>query len=129
MYTRSYYDSDGTVHNLPSQGYDGTALQNTPPKESKPIPAVPEEARRETKISPTSEEPKEELEEVLAKPTGFRIGNYFKGLISRDIFPFSLPRKFDFEDLLILGSAAYLLLSKSGDKECAVLLALLIFIK
>ena len=130
MYTRSYYDSDGAIHNLPSQGYDGTALQDTPPTEQTQASSViKEESRRETKISPKNDLHAQDVEEVSAKPSGFRIGDYFKWLIKRDIFPFSLPRKLDFEDLLILGIAAYLLLSKSGDKECAILLGLLIFIK
>ena len=129
MYTRSYYDSDGAIHNLPSQGYDGTALQNAPPPESKPIAPQKEDLRRETKISPKEEEITEENSEVTAKPSPFKFGDCFKGILSRDILPFRIPVKFDFEDLLILGIAAYLLLSKSGDKECAILLGLLIFIK
>ena len=129
MYTRSYYDSDGAIHNLPSQGYDGTALQNSPPTEHRqPIQAT-EETKRETKISPKIDVPCEESEKTHAKPASFRIGDCFKGLLSHDIVPFHLPKKFDFEDFLILGICAYLLLSKSGDKECAILLGLLIFIK
>lgn len=129
MYTRSYYDSEGALHNLPSQGYDGTALQNTPPSEPKAIPSIKEEPRRETKISPKKEGLEDEAQQTAAKASSFRIADCFKGLFSKDIFPFRLPKSIDFEDLLILGIAAYLLLSKSGDKECAILLGLLIFIK
>ena len=41
--------------------------------------------------------------------------------------PFHPPR-FEGEDLLILGIAALLFFSKDGDKECALLLLILLFI-
>ena len=52
--------------------------------------------------------------------------NVFERIFGKDIRP-CIP-KFDAEDLLLLGLAAFLFLSKSGDKECAIILALLIFI-
>ena len=48
-----------------------------------------------------------------------------KGFLSK--LPFHLP-KFEGEDFLILGVAALLFFSKDGDKECALLLLLLLFI-
>ena len=41
--------------------------------------------------------------------------------------PFHMPR-FEGEDLLILGVCALLFFSKDGDKECALLLLILLFI-
>ena len=41
--------------------------------------------------------------------------------------PFHLPR-FEGEDFLLIGAALLLLFSKSGDKECALILLALLFI-
>ena len=53
-------------------------------------------------------------------------GGIFERIFGKDIKP-GIP-KFDSEDLLLLGLAAFLFFSKSGDRECAIILALLIFI-
>ena len=48
-----------------------------------------------------------------------------KGFLGK--LPFHLP-KFEGEDFLILGVAVFLFFSKEGDRECALLLLLLLFI-
>ena len=48
----------------------------------------------------------------------------FSGLSSLGL---SVP-KFGAEDILIIATAAFLFFSKSGDKECAIMLLLLIFV-
>ena len=48
----------------------------------------------------------------------------FSGLSSLGL---SVP-KFGAEDILIIATAAFLFFSKTGDKECAIMLLLLIFI-
>ena len=48
----------------------------------------------------------------------------FSGLSSLGL---TVP-KFGAEDILIIATAAFLFFSKSGDKECAIMLLLLIFI-
>ena len=51
---------------------------------------------------------------------------FFEKLFGKDIKP-CIP-KFDAEDLLLLGLATFLFFSKNGDRECALILAMLIFI-
>ena len=132
MYMRSYYDSDGERHSLPEQGYDGTALREKPPKESFiHTETKSEEIKREVKISPVINKSEEKETAEASVPQGgggFRLPSFIKSLFSGGSLPFHLPKNLGFEELLLIGIALYLFLSKSGDKECAVLLALLLFI-
>ena len=52
---------------------------------------------------------------------------FLKGIVPQDIFDGIGMPKIGKEELLLIGLAAFLFFSESGDKECAVILILLIF--
>ena len=148
MYSRGYYPEAKEKFNIP-EGYDGTALlsrEDAPEikddgKSIRELP--PEHPKREIKISPPQIVPEPESEESIPtfkeneqKRSTFGLHSIFDGLpIGRlkglfihgkgEKFPFS----FDFEDLLIIGIALFLIFSKGGDKELGFMLAALVFIK
>ena len=111
IYTRSYGIGEESLR-LPPENYDGTAFSDR--------------ERREECSAP-------EAEPASAPCHGhtghggspFRIpllGNLFGG---GDGFLSSIST----EELLIIGLALFLLLSKDGDMECALMLLLLLFIR
>ena len=136
MYTRSYYPEEEKI-TVPEK-YDGYAFSeenqtgiSTP--DDKPIQKEELPYRAPWDIKPESKNT-DEAEEVISKSVGDSgiLGGLFKRLPISNIFG-----KFDFfkngfhdigtEEILIIGVALFLLLSKGGDKECAILL--LLFVK
>ena len=128
MYTRSYFTDDKTV-DIP-ENYDGTAFGGGITDTS--------EGDAEKRGSLSDEE---RTEGEKAAPTGNRIGisQFFEKLPLKSIFPIKdlgsyftghklIPEKIGMEEALILAIALYLFFSKDGDKECAIMLLLLIFI-
>ncbi len=106
MYTRNYYNEPVA---LPSD-YDGIALrenQNEPEPLQEDVPAHKEIHQRDSKKSSGGF-----LEGLF--------GNLHIGLPSLD--------KLGYEEILIIAVAAFLFFSEGGDKECAVLLILLLLI-
>lgn len=105
MYTRNYYD--GSESSMP-QGYDGIALR--------PEPRELEPAIEQTSV-PFDEK---------AKKQGN--GGVLQGILGT--LHLSLPSldKIGYEEILILGIAAFLFFSADGDKECALILLALLLI-
>ena len=108
MYSRSYYQED-EMH-TPPVNYDGTAFSsgNESGEDGETVSAG-------LNFQPT-------------KPSGSGALFGLSGLF--DFFDkdkFSL-NKIGTEELLILAAAAFLLFSKGGDKECAIILLILLFI-
>ena len=91
-------------------------------------------AKSEVKVSPKESENGEPVFKKNEEPgrrlfpaldLGKGIGDIFAGLFRGGrIF----PEKLELEDLLIIGIAAFLFFSPSGDKECALILLALIFV-
>lgn len=111
MYSRSYYgDGEGTM-NLPDN-YVGEAFSDG--------------ERAHTCDEPT------ECEECASASVGARPQSSLGGIFGSLGLPFleriSMPR-IGSEELLIIAAAAFLFLSKDGDRECAVMLLLLLFIR
>ena len=105
MYTRSYSDKESPV-SIP-ENYDGTAFgENTKDFES-------EEA-----FSPLTN--KFSLKSLF--PEGGILGSLKKS------FPRISSPKIGTEEILLAALALYLFLSKDGDKECAVILLILLLI-
>ncbi len=102
MYARSYVD--GEISALPPH-YDGVAFNDT----SQPPPEPKESA-----AEPTS-----------AIPAGAGVLSQFFG--TNFLRGFSLS-KIGSEELLLLAAAAFLFFSRDGDKECAILILILVFI-
>lgn len=110
MYTRSY-GTDEEKMTLPS-GYDGTAFE-------KEISEKAEEAS----LPLPEDKPDERTEET---------GLFSKIPLLRSIRGFEkmrLPFDLGSEDLVLLGIALLLFFTKDGDRECALMIALLLFIR
>ena len=74
-----------------------------------------------------------EAEETLGKESGFLssfgISKLISSLIPKNLFSVNpFHDGIGIEELLILGIAAFLLFSSSGDKECAIMLLALLFV-
>lgn len=124
MYSRSYYPESQDRINIP-ENYDGTALLERQDQiidsgeevsftETKEASATPGQAYRETSI----------LDGIGKLP--FLSGIFGNG----GLFPginLKMP-KIGTEEILILATAAFLIFSKSGDRECGILLLLLLLI-
>ena len=140
MYSRVYGKENDSKILIPD-GYDGTAFSDggkddirRSVSEVSDIPA--DTAGKEAKISlglHTDTGENEEAESEDSEPVfGFAKGGFMpllKNLIPKSFrFNKEEPFSFDFEDLLIIGIALFLIFSKEGDRELGLMLALLVFI-
>ena len=108
MYTRNYYETDESTA---PNGYDGIAMR----KEERE-PYYGNEATEAFAPAPVNEPKSGGVEGLLSG----LFGKLHIGIPSLD--------KIGYEEILILGVAAFLLFSADGDKECALLLLLLLLI-
>lgn len=118
MYTRSYFGDGQDRLSIP-QGYDGTAF-------------VEKEEDRVYENNESTKDPEiEERSEEAFAPLSTGNIPLLSGLFgSGGIFPkinLKIPQ-IGVEEILILATAAFLIFSKSGDFECAVILLLLLLI-
>lgn len=115
MYTRSYND-EAEILRVP-EGYSGTALQEN--IHTEPCVTAP-------------------LEDAPAKPnesvSAGLFGNLFSSPMLKGVLggflgngTFGMP-KIGTEEILIIATAAFLFFTSDGDRECAILLLLLLFI-
>ncbi len=128
MYTRPYTDESGIM--IP-ESYNGTAL-----RESTDIPTEEHENTAPVGAEPQKgKNPWEDECEKTSKCTDdndspsffskLNLGGFFNGIFKNG--KFSL-QKIGTEEILLLAAAAFLFFSKDGDKECAVMLLILLFI-
>ena len=128
MYTRSYDENLGIL--IP-ESYSGTALR--------------EDQRSDEDVEPNNERHAEETFRYNTEPGGDGLHRqkggegeaketFLSKLTSKgflgNIFnndKFSL-QKIGSEEILIIAAAAFLMFSKNGDKECAIMLLLLLFL-
>ena len=103
MYTRNYFD--GTEGNMP-RGYDGIALR-----------AEEKDSTIDTSAAIIEDKPKKRDE-----------GGILQGLLGGLNLRLPTLDKIGYEELLILGIAAFLFFSADGDKECALILLALLLI-
>ena len=114
MYTRSYYPDTGAL----PENYGGMAM-----RVSEPPPEPREPQKNEEASEPAGLFGKNQGELSMKAPI-------FSSLLSRlgtVARPLGIER-LGTEELLIIGVALYLLFSKSGDKECAIILLLLLLV-
>lgn len=136
MYTRSYYPDNEKI-SIP-ENYDGNAFREDISSISKEDAGEP---MKENAFTMPYNESTEKAEPTSSEPKG-RKGDTGQGYISAFLqkLPISnLFGKTDFfknahldfgtEELLIIGIALFLLFSKGGDTECAIMLLLLLLIK
>lgn len=108
MYSRSYYQDEQAP--TPPQNYDGTAFSATEEFEGEE-----QSVSAGVNFAPKAHSSQESL---------FGLGGLFD-IFGKDKLSLS---KIGTEELLILAAAAFLLFSKGGDKECAIILLILLFI-
>lgn len=140
MYSRSY--QAGEIPAIP-ESYSGVAFREPePPPEDAPR-GVAKSADIRFTTSPEPPDPNltaAAVAEPASAPERAETGGIlsaigdilpFKGLFS-GVSGFSLERlrlpKLGTEEILIIGLALFLFLSRDGDKECAIVLALLLLI-
>ena len=136
MYTRSYFPEEDSI-SIP-KNYDGNAFGDT-----SDTVGIPTSVAEITKISPRdriaiedSIENEPEAEEIQVSSRsiekeasafkGFQLGKFLpdglKSLLNFDSFHIGT------EEILIIALALFLLFSKGGDKECSIILLLLLLI-
>ncbi len=140
MYTRTYQPEEEKI-TVP-ENYDGNAFREEPSTPETPGGDISVFFQKEDPTSTsfaqdnTPSSKKDDVEEVAAKPKGNSgiFTGLFKNFRHSSIFnsiPFLKNGFADIgtEEILIVAVAIFLLFSKSGDKECAIMLFLLLFIK
>lgn len=130
MYTRSYFTEDKKV-DIP-ENYDGNAFREASETASDGIGIYDS-----SPLTDKENEDSKKSTETFGKGTFFP---FFDKLPIKGLFkalPFSrfkdgeecnTPFRFGTEEILICIAALYMFFSKDGDKECAIMLALLLFI-
>ncbi len=126
MYTRPYTDDAKKI--LIPESYGGTALTGIPERED----ARGEDAHigEHTEKSHTDDASQVFCESKAADAGPSFLQRLGFGNLFGDIFrggKFGL-HKIGTEEILILATAAFLFFSKDGDRECAIMLLLLLFI-
>lgn len=112
MYSRNYYSDEISKH-APPDNYNGTAFIEAPPE--------PQENAYPPEDTVVSGFPREE------KPSSIFSGiPILSSLFGSDDGP--RLENIGIEEILIIATAAFLFFSKDGDKECAIILLLLLFI-
>lgn len=139
MYTRTYQNEEEKI-TVP-ENYDGNAFREESVCDSFCPLDINTQQNTESKVNcdTTQENAPMESAECSAAPEKKQksdgiLASIFKGSGKTAFInglPFMKNGKFNIEteEILIVALAAFLLLSKSGDKECAVMLLLLLFVK
>lgn len=125
MYTRSYDEKLGIV--IP-ESYGGTLLREdeTHQKDND----YTDESATQANSNPWENERvhtenAEKSEQTFSLLSALPFRNFFSDIFKNG--KFSL-QKIGTEEILIIATAAFLLFSKNGDKECAIMLLLLLFL-
>ena len=123
MYTRTYNDDRGGI--IIPDSYGGTALyegtQSEEKEEVKGKNPWEEEAAEVTSAAPEAEE----SASAFAFLSKLKISNFLPNIFKNSNLGL---QKIGKEEVLILATAAFLFFSKEGDKECALMLLLLLFL-
>ena len=123
MYTRTYNDDHSGI--LIPDSYSGTALSQ---------PHSPEKANDEDKgKNPWEDETITTFKETVGAesaptstaPSKFPMPSFLTNIFKNSNFGL---QKIGTEEILIIATAAFLLFSKDGDKECAIMLLILLFL-
>ncbi len=123
MYSRNYYEEADAGPKLPDN-YNGTVFSEEESKSTSPPQPLKKEETPETATAAAKAEEKEKGGFLSFLPRSIPL----PGLLGKiGISSLSLP-KIGTEEILIIAVAAYLFFSKEGDKECAVMLLLLLLV-
>ncbi len=125
MYSRNFYQDSNDQLNIPNN-YDGTMFQDHENQHFEPnVPEVSFNEAQDAAVCNMSRGRENSMAE------GFGRLPFLSGLFGRDGFlpglNLKMP-KIGTEEILILVTAAFLIFSKSGDRECGILLLLLLLV-
>ena len=124
MYTRSYFNETDQAPR-PPENYDGNAFKEEAPRQTE------EKTEGKTAEVNAGAQVSENSKARGASPLGglftAGISSLFGGRGIPILSSLSLP-KIGTEEIILIAAAAYLFFSKDGDRECAILLLLLLFV-
>lgn len=123
MYTRTYTEERHGI--LIPESYGGTALSDSALNEK----SAPDDKGKNPweNVQNTVEEipEKEECEPTFSQESKIQMPVFLSGIFKNGNFSL---QKLGKEEILILATAAFLFLSKEGDKQLAIMLLLLLFL-
>lgn len=124
MYTRSYANETDNII-IPDK-YGGTSFYHT--QQEDPGEKHTVGTRNPWEDADIHRSESEEIEESIessATPTKSYLGGFLSKFVKNGNIGL---QKIGTEEILIIAAAAFLLFSKEGDKECAIMLLLLLFL-
>ena len=127
MYTRPYNNNIGEI--IIPERYGGTSLGQKEDAETHDDISVNDKGKNpweNEEIHTEAPITSEETAEASATPSQLPFSGLFTSVFKNGVFGLE---KIGREELLIIATAAFLLFSKEGDKECAIMLILLLFLK
>ena len=126
MYTRTYNENVGEI--IIPERYGGTSFGQK--EENEPEKLTTSEKSKNPweneDIHTEAPQKSEETVEASANPSKLPFGGLFASVFKNGALGL---QKWGKEEILIIATAAFLLFSKEGDKECAIMLILLLFLK
>ena len=130
MYTRSFYPEGREDLTIP-KNYDGTALSHPNTETASTYRENDEKAAHENFFKEDFDEPCANIFSSEKNDSGGFLSGLFSKLQIKNLGGIfkggEKELKIGTEELIIIGISLFLLFSKSGDKECGVLLLLLLF--
>ena len=131
MYTRPYDERSGIV--IP-ESYGGTALyekehpseENETQTASAPMPDEGRNPWEKKRVHTDETEKNERAEPVSSFLSKLPFGDFLEEIFVNGKIGL---QKIGIEEILIVATAAFLFFSKEGDKECAIMLMLLLFLQ
>ena len=127
MYTRSYNEEAGEI--IIPEKYGGTSFGKRTADEHAESEHVDSTGKNpwenDGEIHTSSEAKSEETQEASAIGQKSSLSAMLSGIFKNGRLSL---KEFGKEELLIIATAAFLLFSKEGDKECAIMLLLLLFL-
>ena len=123
MYTRSYANETDEII-IPDK-YGGTSFTHQYEDHGEKQRTNTKNPWEDTDIHTSESEDTEKSTQASIEPTKGHIGGFLSGFFKNSNFSL---QKIGTEEILIIAAAAFLLFSKEGDKECAIMLLLLLFL-
>ena len=123
MYTRTYADDHSGI--LIPDSYGGTALSQPHTQQRQPDEDNGKNPWEEAQTMTSSEPAEPESTQASAEPTKLHMPAFLTNIFKNSNFGL---QKIGTEEILIIAAAAFLLFSKDGDKECAIILLLILFL-
>ena len=122
MYARAYNNDSILI----PESYGGTALLDGRNEDVEPVDSEPDKAKnRWDDEVHTSTGPTPETSTKSSFLSKLPFLDFLPNIFKSDTFGL---QKIGLEEILILATAAFLLFSKDGDKECAAMLLLILFL-